>query len=67
MSGLKIRISKQLYPLIFNLDESFGTTDSYSEILKEIDNNKYPSYSRVRILFDGEILIFNSKGEIFSK
>lgn len=63
----KILIDKKLYPLIFNLDESLGTTDSYSKILKEIkESTYYPSYSRVRILYHGEIIVFNLRGEIFS-
>jgi hypothetical protein len=63
-SNRKILIAGSFYPLIFNLDEIFATTESPDQIVKDYSLEKYPMFKKTNIVFDGFYINFNLKGDI---
>jgi hypothetical protein len=63
-SNRKVFISGSFYPLIFNLDEIFATTENAGEVLKDYSLQKYPLVKKTNIVFDGFYITFNQKGDI---
>ena len=60
----KLFISGSFYPILFQSDEKFATTESSEDILKKFSSEKYPTINKVSILFEGFYVKFNEKGEI---
>jgi hypothetical protein len=60
----KILISGSLYPIIFESDEMFASTESRKKVLSELSTEEYPMIKKTSILFHGYIIKFNMKGEV---
>lgn len=60
----KLFISGSFYPILFQSDEMFATTESSKDILKKFSSAKYPTIDKVSILFEGFYVKFDEKGEI---
>lgn len=59
-------LNGSFYPLIFDLDETFATTNSAKEIIKAYSLEKFPLFNRHYTLFEGIIIHFKRDGTILS-
>jgi hypothetical protein len=63
-SNRKLFLEGNLYPLIFDYDETFGTSESVDQIKKKHVIDKYFSYSKTLTLYHGYFIRFRQNGEI---
>lgn len=60
----KLLIDDKIYPLIFDTDETFGVTNSYSNILKSRRNKENIFFDRLSIANNRNSIRFTAKGDI---
>ena len=65
-SNRKLFIDNKFYPLIFELDELFGSIDSADSIKIRSSREKYITYARRFIVNEGFYVKFKRDGEIIS-
>jgi hypothetical protein len=66
-SSRKVFLEGSFYPLIFDTDEEFATTDSAQRVVSKYLSEKYPVINKNYTLFHGYHIDFNSDGEIIYK
>jgi len=62
----KIYIDGSFYPLIFELDEIFGTTTSVPEFLKNAKYETYPLINKTALILHGYHIDFDRSGKILN-
>jgi hypothetical protein len=62
----KLFLNGAFFPLIFDLDEVFATTENNKQVLKKYFTEKYLTINKTFTLFHGFHIRFKSNGEILS-
>lgn len=62
-SNRKVHLNGLFYPIIFDYDNIFSIPESEGEVLNAFSTDKYPSFSKRRLIHEGSFyVIFTKKG-----